>query len=68
MIIVLNYKGYEGIVACPKSGKSYCGYVRGLFGCPEFRGVTPTDLIQDFRYCVDFHTARLKKKHQSKHG
>lgn len=66
MIIVLNYKGYEGIVECLESSKSYCGYVRDLSGHPEFRGATPTELIQDFRDCVDFHTARLNQQNSQK--
>lgn len=67
MIIVLNYKGYEGIIQCSESSQCYCGYVRGLSGCPEFRGGTPTEVIQDFRDCVDFHTARLEKEINSRH-
>jgi len=62
VIIVLNYKGREGVIECPASRQSYRGYVRGLSGCPEFQGATPTEVIQDFRDCVDLHIARLKSK------
>ncbi len=66
MTIVLNYKGYEGIVQCPESRQYYCGYVRGLSGHPEFRGVTPTELIRDFQDCVDYHTSKLRERKISK--
>lgn len=67
MTIVLSYKGFEGIIHCSVPGSPYSGCVRSLPGCPEFRGATPQEALQDFRGCVDFHTARLEKGSRSKY-
>lgn len=66
VIIVLNYKGYEGIIDYPEPNMSYWGYVRGLPGEPKFCGATPQEVIEDFRICVDYHTARLEKEKRAK--
>ncbi len=66
VIIVLNYKGYEGIIERSDRKESYWGYVRSLPGQPRFCGATTQEVIADFHDCVDFHTARLEKEKRSK--